>query len=208
MNNRRKIFVTGIGTDVGKTVVSAVLTEALHADYWKPVQTGAAFGSDTEKVKKLITNTTSVCHPEAYYFDAYIAPHAAATAEGKHIDFDKINMPQTNNHLIIEGAGGLWVPLNEKYFMVDLIKKFDVETILVVQNYLGSINHTLLSCEALRSRGIKVLGLVMTGTENPASEEIVLKHSGFPLLARINREVSIIPQVISKYAAIFSEKLK
>jgi len=204
----RRIFVTGISTDVGKTVVSAVLAEALQADYWKPIQTGVGFGTDTEKVKKLISNTTSVCHPEAYCFEASMAPYAASLAENKPIDFDGLNIPQTNNNLIIEGAGGLLVPLTEKHFVIDLVKKFDSEVILVVQNYLGSINHTLLSCELLRNRGVKVLGLVITGTENPVSEDIILKNSGFPLLARIKREVEITPEIIKKYAAIFSEKLK
>src|SRR5438105_122869 len=117
----RRIFVTGIGTDVGKTVVSAVLTEGLKADYWKPIQTGSAFGSDSEKVKRLVTNGVSVVHPEAYCFEAYVAPNSAATAEGKRIDFDSIKLPETNKTLIIEGAGGLLVPITEKYFMVDLI---------------------------------------------------------------------------------------
>jgi dethiobiotin synthetase len=204
----RKIFVTGIGTDVGKTVVSAVLTEALQADYWKPVQTGADFGTDTEKVKRLISNTTSVMHPEAYRFISSIAPLAASLQEKTPIDFDSIKMPETNNHLIMEGAGGLLVPLTEKHFMIDLIQKFNVETILVVQNYLGSINHTLLSCEYLKARGVKVLGMVITGTENAASEEIILKQSGFPLIARIKREVAITPEIVKKYADIFAGKLK
>lgn len=200
----RKIFVTGIGTDVGKTVVSAILTEGLQADYWKPIQTGAAFGSDTEKVKRLVTNGVSVVHPEAYRFDAYVAPHAAAMSEKKSIDFDAINCPQTTNTLIIEGAGGLLVPINEDYFMVDLIKKLNAETILVSQNYLGNINHTLLSCEALKSRGINVLGIVFTGTENAASEAIILKYAGYPLLGRVNREVAITPEIIKKYAPVFA----
>lgn len=204
----RKIFVTGIGTDVGKTVVSAVLTEGMRADYWKPIQTGAAFGSDSEKVKRLVTNGVSVVHPEAYRFDAYVSPHSAATAEGKSIDMDQIAPPATDRTLIIEGAGGLLVPINEKYFMVDLIKKFEAETILVSQNYLGNINHTLLSCEAMRARNLKVLGIIFTGTENPASESIILANAGYPLLGRINREVSINPEVIKKYASYFADKLK
>ncbi len=204
----RKIFVTGIGTDVGKTVVSAVLTEGMKADYWKPIQTGAAFGSDSEKIKRLVTNGVSQVHPEAYRFDAYVAPHAAASAEGKSIDFVQINLPKTDNTLIIEGAGGLLVPINDKYFMADLIKKLDAETILVSQNYLGNINHTLLSCEAMRSRGIKVLGIIFTGTENTSSENIILANAGYPLLGRVNREVSITPDVIKKYAEYFAGKLK
>lgn len=204
----RKIFVTGIGTDVGKTVVSAVLAEGMGADYWKPIQTGAAFGSDSEKVKRLVTNGVTTVHPEAYRFDAYVAPHSAASAEGKAIDFDAINLPKTDKTLIIEGAGGLMVPINERYFMADLIKKLDAETILVSQNYLGNINHTLLSCEALKSRGIKVIGIIFTGTENTSSENIILANAGFPLLGRINREVSITPDVIKKYATYFAGKLK
>lgn len=204
----RRIFVTGIGTDVGKTVVSAVLTEGLHADYWKPIQTGSAFGSDSEKIRRLVTNGVSVVHPEAYRYEAYVAPHAAAAAAGQTIEYDAIVPPATSRTLIIEGAGGLMVPVNEKYFMIDLIKKLDAETVLVSQNYLGNINHTLLSCEALRARGIRVLGLIFTGTENPASESIILANAGYPLLGRINREVAINPQVIKKYASYFAEKLK
>jgi dethiobiotin synthetase len=204
----RKIFVTGIGTDVGKTVVSAVLTEALQADYWKPIQTGTAFGSDTQKIKKLVTNEVSKIHPESYCFDAYVSPHAAAASEGKEIDFDAITVPQTNNTLIIEGAGGLLVPINGRHFMIDLIRKLDVETVLVSQNYLGNINHTLLSCQALKSQGIKVLGIIFTGTENTASETTIINHGGFPLLGRINREASITPEVIKRYAPHFAEKLK
>lgn len=204
----RRIFVTGIGTDVGKTVVSAILTEALEADYWKPVQTGSDFGTDTDKIRKLVSNTKTVCHPETYSFESPSAPYAAAKAENKPIDFDAIKLPQTDNNLIIEGAGGLLVPLTEKHFMVDVIKKFDIETVLVVQNYLGSINHTLLSCEFLKSKGVKVLGIIITGTENPASEDVIISHCGFPLLGRIKREVAITPEIVKKYAAVFAEQLK
>ncbi|MGZ3863907.1 MAG: dethiobiotin synthase [Bacteroidia bacterium] len=200
----RRIFVTGIGTDVGKTVVSAVLVEAMQADYWKPVQTGADFGTDTETVRRLISNSKSVMHPESYKFTASVAPYAASVQENKPIDLDSIKMPHTDNHLVIEGAGGLLVPITDKYFMMDLIMKLDAEVVLVVQNYLGSINHSLLSCEYLKSKGVKVAGIIITGTENAASEEIILKHSGFPLLGKVKREVSINQEVIKKYADIFA----
>ena len=200
----RKIFVAGIGTDVGKTVVSAVLTQALKADYWKPIQTGSEFDNDTDRVKKLVTNPSSVFHPEAYTFKASISPHAAAKAENLHIDLEKIKLPQTNNTLIIEGAGGLFVPLNEKCFVIDLIKKFNAETILVVQNYLGSINHTLLSIEALQSRNINILGIIVSGIENVASEEIIFQQSGLKLLGRIHKEGNITSDTIKKYEAEFS----
>ncbi|HET6225481.1 MAG TPA: dethiobiotin synthase, partial [Bacteroidia bacterium] len=141
----KTIFVTGIGTDVGKTIVSAVLVEALKADYWKPVQTGSFFSRDTTEVKRIVSNTKSQFFPESYLLKQPMSPHAAAELEGLEIQIDQIKLPATNNHLIIEGAGGLMVPLNRKYFMIDLIEKFNAEVILVVKNYLGSINHTLLS---------------------------------------------------------------
>jgi dethiobiotin synthetase len=200
----RKIFVTGIGTDVGKTVVSAVLVQALKADYWKPIQTGMEFGTDSERIKKLTSNSQSVFHPEKYCFKAPIAPHASAKAENMRIDFESINPPETNNTLIIEGAGGLMVPLNSTYFIIDLINKFNAEAILVVQNYLGSINHTLLSIEAMKNRNINILGIVVSGIENKTSEEIILEHSKLKLLGRIQREGNITPEVIKKYAAKFS----
>jgi dethiobiotin synthetase len=200
----RKIFVTGIGTDIGKTVVSAVLTQALKADYWKPVQSGAEFDSDTERLKLLVTNTRSVFHKEAYCFKSALSPHAAAKEENAHVEFESIRIPETINTLIIEGAGGLLVPLNEKYFVIDLIKKFDAETILVVQNYLGSINHTLLSIEALKSRNIHILGIIVCGVENILSEEIIFKQSGLKLLGRIHKENNITRDIIKKYETEFS----
>ena len=200
----RNIFVAGIGTDVGKTVVSAVLTQALKADYWKPIQTGAEFDNDTERVKKLVTNNSSVFHPEAYCFKASMSPHAAAKAENLRINLENIKLPQTKNTLIIEGAGGLFVPLNEKHFVIDLIKKFNAETILVVQNYLGSINHTMLSIEALKSRNINILGIIISGIENVLSEEIIFQQSGLKLLGRIHKEGNITSDTIKKYEAEFS----
>lgn len=200
----RKIFVTGIGTDVGKTVVSAVLTQALKADYWKPIQTGTEYDIDTDRVKKLVTNESSVFHKEAYALKLSAAPYAAAKAENTRVDLNQIELPQTNNTLIIEGAGGLLVPLNEKDFVIDLISKFDAETILVVQNYLGSINHTLLSIEALKSRNIKILGIIISGVENAMSEEVILRQSGLKLLGRIHKEGSITADTIKKYETEFS----
>ncbi len=200
----RKIFVTGIGTDVGKTVVSAVLVQALKADYWKPIQTGTELDNDTERVKKLVSNSTSVFHKEAYSLKAPYAPFASAALEGIEIDFEKITLPETNNTLIIEGAGGLLAPITETHFIIDLITKFDAETILVVQNYIGSINHTLLSIEALKSRNINVIGIVVSGVENKMSEKIILQHSGLTLLGRIYKEGHFTPEVVNKYEAQFS----
>ena len=199
----RKIFVTGIGTDVGKTVVSSVLVEALKADYWKPIQTGNFFSTDTAKVQKCISNTESKFHPEGYLLKQYMSPHAAAELEGVEIKMDSLQLPETNNTLIIEGAGGLMVPLNRKEFIIDMIKKFDAEVILVIQNYLGSINHSLLSIEALKSRGANILGVVFNGPAHQLSYDIIMEHSGLKLLGRINKEAEITQEVVSRYAKEF-----
>ncbi len=199
----KKIFVTGIGTDIGKTVVSAVLVEALRADYWKPVQTGSFFSRDTVEVKRLISNPKSQFHAERYLLKQPMSPHAAAELEGVEIQMDEINLPVTSNHLIIEGAGGLMVPLNRKHFMLDLVQKFDAEVILVVKNYLGSINHSLLSIDVLKSRGVKILGLIINEEPHELSESIILQYSGLKLLGRIGKEETLKKEVIERYAKGF-----
>ena len=199
----RKIFVTGIGTDVGKTVVSAILTEALQADYWKPVQTGSFFSTDSAKVQKLISNELSRIHPEAYSLKQYMSPHAAAELEGVSIEMANIHLPETTNNLVIEGAGGLMVPLNSTEFIIDLIAKLEAETVLVIQNYLGSINHSLLSIDALKHRNIKIRGLVFNGPPHKLSEDIILKYSGLPMLGRVAKEAEITKETVLKYAKEF-----
>jgi dethiobiotin synthetase len=204
----KRIFVTGIGTDVGKTVAAAILCEALQADYWKPVQTGSYFSTDSDKIKKFITNTRTRIHPESYVLRQYMSPHAAAELEGKHITLDSINVPQTENTLIIEGAGGIMVPLNEREFIVDLIMKCDAQVVLVIQNYLGSINHSILSIDALKFRNIPVMGIVFNGPPHKLSEDIILTYSGLRCLGRIQKEAVINRDVITKYAEQFADHLK
>lgn len=178
-------FVTGIGTEIGKTISSAVLVEKLNADYWKPIQAGDLDNSDTLKVQNLISNSVSKFHPESYRLTQPFSPHYAAELDGIDIDLDNIVIPTTNNNLIIEGAGGLMVPINQNELMIDLIKKLDVEVILISKNYLGSINHTLLSVEALKNRNISIKGIVFNGVKTDASESIILKRTGLKFLGRI-----------------------
>jgi dethiobiotin synthetase len=173
----KKYFVTGIGTGVGKTVVSAILTEALKADYWKPVQCGGLENTDSDIVRSLISNTQTKIHPEIYKFKTPASPHYAAEIDNIKIEIVNFKIPETKNHLIIEGAGGLMVPLNENFLVIDLIKQFNADVILVSQNYLGSINHTLLSLEILKSRNIKIKGIVFNGEPNAPSEKYILDHS-------------------------------
>ncbi len=179
-----KYFVTGIGTDVGKTVVSAILTEALQADYWKPIQAGDLDNSDSHKIEKLISNKKSKIHPSIYNLNTPASPHYAAEVDGLKIEIDKIKLPHTDNKLIIEGAGGVLVPLNDQDFIVDLIKP-DYKVIVVSRNYLGSINHTLLTLEVLINRGISIFGIIFNGEANPSTEQIILNKTGVSLLAKI-----------------------
>lgn len=199
----RKIFVAGIGTNVGKTIVSAILCEALNADYWKPVQAGNLNETDSMTVKKLLKNGKSKIHPEAYLLSQPMSPHAAAAIDRKEIDFGKIILPETENTLVIEGAGGLLVPLNKKHLVIDLIIHLNAEVILVSQNYLGSINHTLLSCEALKSRNIKCSGIIFNGEKNGFSETFILDYTQLKFLGRVNEEQKFDAETISNYARRF-----
>ncbi|MGV3510029.1 MAG: dethiobiotin synthase [Sphingobacteriaceae bacterium] len=181
----RPLFITGIGTDVGKTVVSTILVEKLKADYWKPIQSGDLDNSDTQKVRNLVSNSESAFHAEAYRLTQPFSPHKSAAIDGIEIDLRTIKAPQTNNKLIIEGAGGIMVPLNQKEYIVDLIEMLNADVILVIKHYLGSINHTLLSIELLKSRNISVKGLIFNGDSDKDSEQAILAHSNLPVLGRI-----------------------
>ncbi len=202
-----RLFVTGIGTEVGKTVVSAILTEALQADYWKPVQAGDLDYSDTHKVKDMVSNSKSLFHDETFALNHPMSPHAAAERDKVEISLGDFKIPETENHLIIEGAGGLMVPLNRKDCIIDLIESLGVEVVLVSRNYLGSINHTLLSVEALVSRGISIKGIIFNEEENVDTESVILKMTGLKCLGRVEMEEDLTQEVISKYASKFREVL-
>lgn len=180
-----KYFVTGIGTGIGKTLISAVLTEKLKADYWKPIQSGDLDTSDSITLGSLISNRQTVIHPESYRLTQPLSPHLSARLDGIDIDLNKINMPLTENNLIIEGAGGLMVPLNEKELIIDLIKKLNVEVILVSQNYLGSINHTLLSVNLLKQYEIPIKGIIFNGDENVETERYIQQYTKIKKLGSV-----------------------
>jgi len=198
-----RLFITGIGTDVGKTVVAAILTEALHADYWKPVQAGLTPATDTDTVRGLVRNTVSRFWPERYRLRLPASPHAAAAAEGLELRPGDFQLPETTNHLLVEGAGGLLVPLAPGFLMADLVRQLNLAVVVVSRNYLGSINHTLLTLEALRARGLRVRGLVFNGEPTPATEDFIARHSGVPLLPRLRPEPEISADLVSRYAAEF-----
>ena len=196
----KRIFITGNGTDVGKTIISAIFTEHLKADYWKPIQSGELDNTDTMKVKRLVSNSKTVFHEERFKLFQPLSPHASAEIEGVKIQLEDFSLPVTNNHLVIEGAGGLMVPLNNKILIADLIVFFKTSVVLVSRNYLGSINHTLLTVQELKRRGIPILGIVFNGEHTPQTENFILQYTQLPLLFRVNMEDIIDKQTIIKYS--------
>jgi dethiobiotin synthetase len=191
-------FITGIDTDSGKTLTSAILCEALQADYWKPVQAGSP--TDSEVVRKLVTNQKTKVHPETFLLKMAASPHAAAKHQGISIKLTDFIVPDTTNTLVIEGAGGCLVPLNDNDLIIDLAEKFDSEIILVADLYLGSINHTLLSFNELRRRKLNVKGIVFNGESNPESESIIIRHTGLRCLLEIRPEDNLNKDVVARYA--------
>lgn len=198
----QRIFVTGISTEVGKTIASAIITEALEADYWKPIQAGDLENSDSHKIADLISNPKTRIHENSYALKTPMSPHAAADIDGVRIDIKKIQEPRTNNHLVIEGAGGLLVPLNNSETILDIIKP-DYKVVVVSRHYLGSINHSLLTIDRLLDKGFEV-AVLFSGDEHPTTESIILRKTNVPCLGRIGEEAFFDKAVIKKYA----EKLK
>jgi dethiobiotin synthetase len=201
----KRIFVTGISTDVGKTIASAILTEALEADYWKPIQAGDLEFSDSHKVARLISNKRSVIHQNSYALQTPMSPHAAAEIEGITIQGTKITEPKTTNDLIIEGAGGLLVPINDTETILDLIKPY-YKVVVVSRHYLGSINHSLLTIALLKERGYEV-AVLFSGDEHTTTEQIILSKTGIPCLGRISEEKVFTPKIVKEYADQFSRAL-
>ena len=200
-------FVTGIDTNIGKTVVSAIVVEALNADYWKPIQSGDLHYTDTDKVKELV-NEKSILHPETYRLNNPLSPHASAKLDNISISLNSFQLPKTNNNLIVEGAGGLLVPINEDgNYLSDIIVKLRMEVILVSKNYLGSINHTLLSIEYLKSKSISIKGIIIVGEKNESSESIITKNTEVNILHRVPMVESVTREFIKEQAELLRSAL-
>lgn len=203
---QKKIFITGISTEVGKTVASAIVTEALKADYWKPIQAGELDNCDTKKVEKLISNQQSKFHANSYALQIPMSPHAAAEIDGVIINLSDITEPKTKTHLVIEGAGGLLVPLNDSETILDLIKP-NYKIIVVSRHYLGSINHTLLTIKILQEKGFDV-SIIFSGEEHKTTEAIIQKMTNASVIGRIDEEPYFDKNVVREYADLFREKLE
>ncbi len=194
-------FITAIGTDSGKTLFSAIIVEALKADYWKPIQAGSP--TDTSTLRGLISNPKTHFHPEGCFLKTPASPHAAASVEGLTLKAGDLKIPVSERTLIIEGAGGLLVPINDHEYIADLPQLWKIPLILVANLYLGSINHTLLSIEYLKSKNIEVSGIVFNGESNAESERIILQKSGFKVLLRIPKIEKINKSVVRQLADEF-----
>jgi dethiobiotin synthetase len=181
---KNSIAIAGIHTGIGKTIASAVIAEALGADYGKPVQAGVE-ERDADTVRALISNGAARVHPEAIVLQMPASPHTAAAAEGKVIDFKTFRLPETEKLLLVETAGGVHSPMGNTTTMADFIAYYHLPTLLVSRNYLGSINHTLMSIEVLRARGINIIGLVMNGEHNESSESFIEQYGKVNIVARI-----------------------
>lgn len=199
-------FITGISTEVGKTVASAIITEALQADYWKPIQAGELDNCDTKKAERLVSNTKSKFHPNSFALNTPMSPHAAAEIDKVSIEKLKIKRPKTENNLVIEGAGGLLVPINDSETILDLIRPKD-KVIVVSRHYLGSINHSLLTINALKDKGHSV-AVLFSGDEHPSTESIIKKMTDVTVIGRINEEPYFDQNVVKEYADIFRDNLK
>jgi dethiobiotin synthetase len=203
-----RYFISGIGTGVGKTFISAILTEALQADYWKPIQCGTKDGTDKATVSSLVTNTRSVFHPESYCFDEPASPHLAAANANTKIKMDGFEIPLTNNeHLIIEGAGGLMVPLNDESYVVELSRFFEADIILVCRNYLGCINHSLLSLDFLLRNDYPVKGLILNGKFDKAVRSAIVNFAELPVLAEIADLSEVSKEVVANQAGLIDRNL-
>jgi dethiobiotin synthetase len=204
----RTIAIVGIHTGIGKTIASAVIAEALGADYWKPVQAGDLENTDTIQVAKLLSNGMARVHPEAHKLTEAMSPHAAAYMDKVEIDYNLFPFPKTERILVVETAGGLHSPMTGNATMADFVQHYDLPVILISNNYLGSINHTLMSVEVMKARGIKLLGIIMNGEPNNSSESFIQEYSGLPIIAHIPRFDSLTHENITQQALIIQTALR
>lgn len=183
----RRLVVCGTDTDVGKTLVSAWLVQGLSARYWKPVQSGLEDGGDTATVRRLLDLPAGRLLPEAYRLNAPVSPHWAAERDGVAIEPQRLELPVGEGPLVVETAGGLLVPLGRQWLQIEQLARWGLPVVLVARSGLGTLNHTLLSLEALRARAIPVLGLVLNGEPHPDNPRTLEQLGGVPVLAQLPR---------------------
>ncbi len=203
------IIVAGIGTEIGKTVTSAILCEALGRDYWKPVQAGELENSDSHKLQAMVSREGFTTHPEAFRLNAPMSPHAAAEIDQTHIDLDQLLAQKpADENLIVELAGGIMVPLSYELLNIDLMAALSAPVALVANYYLGSINHTLLTINALQQANIEILGVVFNGTPNPDSRKAIIEFGQIEILAEVPEAENLDKEFIRAQADILRQHPK
>jgi len=190
----RGFAIAGIGTGVGKTLVAALFVERLGAAYFKPVQAGGLEHTDTMVVRRLVTNKRARFLPEAYRLEAAMSPHAAAALEGRTLKRKRLQLPETDGPLVVEPAGGVRVPVAEGVLNTDLMEDWGLPVVVVANYYLGSINHSLLTVEALKARDLPLAGIVFSGEPNPESRSVILEVTGLPCLL----DLPALPRPVSR----------
>lgn len=202
----KQYVISGIGTGVGKTVASAIVSEALKATYWKPIQAGDLDNSDSLKIARLTKNVKVL--PEAFQLSEPMSPHAAAEIDGVAIQLENLKLPKVTSNLVVEGAGGILVPINKSGLTyTDVFEAWKIPVILVSRHYLGSINHSLLTAEVLLKRGVEIVGWIFIGEENKATEEIIIQNSGVEMIARIPEVDEVTPEFIAEQAEKIAQLL-
>ena len=202
-NNIFKFIICGTDTDIGKTLISSFFVKGLNSFYWKPIQSGIELQTDSQTVEKLAQVSKEKIIKEAYVFTKPLSPHWAAEIDQKIINFDKLRLPKVQDSLIVETAGGLMVPITRNFLQIDQIKQWNLPVILVCKSSLGTLNHTLLSIEALQRRNIEIFGLVVNGEKHLDNPKTLVDFSGIPLIA----EFPYIPKVDSNNLDILWKEL-
>lgn len=191
-------FVTGTDTDVGKTLVSATLTYGLKAGYWKPIQSGNQPPTDTQWVQEVTQLPKHHFFPEQYVLKHPLAPTVSASLEGVSISLDKLQLPDKGSlpHLVVEGAGGIMVPINEQHYIIDLIKKWQLPVLIVARSGLGTINHTLLTINELKREKIPIIGVILNGFRNPANRNSIERYGKVPILGEFEPLATVTPKAL------------
>lgn len=202
----QRIAIAGTHTDIGKTIVAAVLAEALGAGYWKPVQAGSLDHTDTMTVRSLVSEHINV-YPEFLRLQMAASPHTAAAHEGITIDHTQFTWPETDNTLLVETAGGLLSPMSDQHTMADFISYYNMPAFLVTKHYLGSINHTLLCLEVMKQRGIQLAGLIVSGDRHKPSESFVRSYTGVNTLLHVPQLAQLSKETVKKAANYLKEQL-
>ena len=197
-NNQYQFILCGTDTDIGKTLISAFLVRGLNSFYWKPIQSGSLNETDSQTVSRISGVSKEKIIKESYMFKSPVSPHWAAEIDHKYIDKRSLNLPIINESLIIETAGGLMVPLTRDFLQIDQIKIWNLPVVIVCRSSLGTLNHTLLSIEALKKRDIKILGLIINGKKHADNPKTLREFSGLPIIAEFPLLKKINPKLLDK----------